>query len=548
MKKLLIATLFLVSLFGFQQKAEATAYYVDETPGWVAGVGTATTTAFANLDAFVEAARNPGDIVFVRRVATTTARTFLGDLNPTSDGSAGNPIIISADYDNLWSDFATSTQTYSVALATTTLYASGSITGIAAGDWIYVEGDCYETYSATELNRCEYAYEVKTVSGTALTIYFPYEGRQSGSGLYLRVMPDAPIWNSLAGDFEINIDTDEYWLIKGLDLRGTDANGIIEMDSLGGVLELFDVSFKSNGVTAYCLQSTDDYAYVYTSKIRMFDCYGFSTGTDSYPIRYGRNIYYDGNNTANLGLFVAPSGTSLTLAFFENVFMTNQSATQSEFIGGLPIYLVCRSCNNLSGADQLVWQTISTHLFLEDFYGKGKNYQTRNNPPTGNTFLDSSNTNKETPLMSTTTTRVGGGSSSIRVQPYTEISNLILGSRISNIKLFEYPIYADTSSKQYSVYFKTSTTTSAWTSNPTNEQLWIECDFWANTSGFNYRATKKSTGVIDFAGSSDWQSLSVTCQPTAEGILYLRGWYAKPQETGKLNQFLIDGTPVISTP
>ena len=231
-KKLLIILTFLI----LPQVAGATAYYVDFSATNGIFDGLATTTAFSSLDAFTEVARSAGDIAFVRRgVASTTA---LSTLTFTSDGTSVSPIIISADYDNLWSDFATSSQTYSVAVATSTFYASASITGIATGDWIYVAGDCFETYNSTSLNQCEFAYEVKTVSGTALSLYLPYKGNQSGSVLDLRVMPDNPIHGAINGAIsDWLIVTDNNWSFFGLHVRhqcgGASDEAISNTDSVG---------------------------------------------------------------------------------------------------------------------------------------------------------------------------------------------------------------------------------------------------------------------------------------------------------------------------
>ena len=52
---------------------------------------------------------------------------------------------------------------------------------------------------------------------------------------------------------------------------------------------------------------------------------------------------------------------------------------------------------------------------------------------------------------------------------------------------------------------------------------------------------------MDFTTDGDFdQSLTVTCAPSQEGILYLRGFYAKPQETGIDNVFFVDPRPVIT--
>ena len=136
----LTTSLFIVCFFLAPQSASATAYYVNfasSTPSCTGG--TATTTAWNNLDCFTESARSAGDIVFVRRNLATT--TGISDLNFTSDGTIENPIIISADNDNLWNDASTTAQTYTVAVATSTFTASATITGVQVGDWVYVTGD-----------------------------------------------------------------------------------------------------------------------------------------------------------------------------------------------------------------------------------------------------------------------------------------------------------------------------------------------------------------------------------------------------------------------
>ena len=146
-------------------------------------------------------------------------------------------------------------------------------------------------------------------------------------------------------------------------------------------------------------------------------------------------------------------------------------------------------------------------------------------------------------LESTTTvTRTGGGATSIQVIPSTNTTSIW---DFNKIKLFEYPIYTNTTSKQYDVYFM-STSTAAWTADPLNTELWIECEYWAHdTNATSTRKVLKSTGVVDFNGSTAWQALSVTCVPTQTGINYLRGWYAKTKESGKMNEFFVDGKPVI---
>ena len=130
-------TRYLISIFAFlfllPTQAGATNYFSDFGGG--CGDGTDSSTSFCSIDPFAEVARAPGDQVFVRRGTSTT--TGLSTIDPLSDGTNPNPIIISSDYDNIWGDFSTSTQTYTLAVGSSTMTASANITGIAAGDLIF---------------------------------------------------------------------------------------------------------------------------------------------------------------------------------------------------------------------------------------------------------------------------------------------------------------------------------------------------------------------------------------------------------------------------
>src|SRR3990167_7156651 len=243
MKKLLILFAFLV-LVPFV-KVDAAVYYVDFTRDIVNGNGLATTTPFGNLDAFTEVARNAGDIAFVRRGVAST--TNVSDLNFTSDGTIANPIIISADNDNLWNDASTTAQTYTVAVATSTFTASATITNVTAGDWFYVTGDCTQTYNSLVLNQCEYFYEVASISGTQLTLYLPYKGDQTGAGLSLVNLGKNPQWNVASGDFQWLFSGDYYWEVRNMDIRGTDNVGTLRVTS-SNFVNVKDSIINANGV------------------------------------------------------------------------------------------------------------------------------------------------------------------------------------------------------------------------------------------------------------------------------------------------------------
>lgn len=517
-------------IFFIPQGVGATAYYVDFSATNGTFDGLATTTAFSSLDAFTEVARSAGDIAFVRRgVASTTNVT---DLNFTSDGTITNPIIISADYDNLWSDFATSTQTYSVAVATSTFYASASITGIAAGDWIYVAGDCFETYNSTSLNQCEFAYEVSTVSGTALSLYLPYKGNQSGSALDLRIMPDNPQWNATTGIFSWNPATDNFWIIKGIRNNGGDTGQILISSSrhwsfIDSIIECGDdvgtqIGFSNNvsgaSASSYLLRKT-----------RIFNCQnGFAlsvANADDVSLLRIYDSIIDGNNFASsIGLSFGKVNVLM-----ENVIFRNHASVDISNTVSYPILYArnvdLKSTTKINNASDAPW-------WFEDFdgvVGSNRNY----------------GMGLQSQLVKSTTTviRSGGGATSIEVNPDTNIARSI--GDWPTLKLFEYPIYTNTTSKQYDVYFM-STSTAAWTADPLATELWIECEYWAHdTNATSTRKIKKSTGVVDFNGSTAWQALSVTCVPTQTGIMYLRGWYAKTKEAIPMNEFFVDGTPII---
>lgn len=530
--------IFIALLFLAPQMAGATAYYVDFSTTTAGGIGTATTTAFANLDQFTEVARAGGDIAFVRRGVAST--TNVSNLDFTSDGTNVNPIKISADYDNLWSDFATSSQTYTIATASTTMTASANQSDIVIGDWVYVVGDCQETYNSISLNKCEFAYEVQAVASTSIELYLPYRGNQTGGGLDLRILPSAPQWNVVTGDFQWNFDTDNNWLVKGLDIRGTDVNGNVEIDS-SVKHEFFDCIFRGNGSGDSGISVTDDNFLFTVFKSRFFNHQnGINNSTvDVFGKLLVENSLFNGKQ---VGTSRAINGVGFVLGdyYAENIYMfgyTNGNLNPSGTLG--KVY--CRNCwnNSIEGGNN------GGAVFYEDFnlvIGDNtyvSNYDVLAGGGNGTVITNIINQ----AISATSTIRSGGGPKTIRVQPS---SNTNSDFQFGRIKLFEYPIYTNTSSKQYDVYFRVATSTAEWTANPTVSELWIECNYWNfPTNATSTRVIKKSTGTVDFAGSTNWQNLSVTCQPTNTGILYLRGWYGKLLESGQTNQFLIDSTPVI---
>ena len=514
-----------------------TTFYIDfacNTPG----DGTTPTCdgdgddSYGNINSFTNVARSAGDIVFVKRGTAST--TNIIDIGIISDGNFDDPIVISADYDDIWGDFATSSQTYTITEGSKTMAASATITGIAANDWIYVDGDCEKTADLpTVINPCEYAYEVTTVSGTTLTLYLPYKGQQSGAGIDLRVMPDAPIWNSASGSSSIVMSSDNQWIWKGLDLRSSDAGGIIDGAAILNLL-LFDTIFQSNGGGDNWLDVDNADLAVYIEKTRIFDA-DFNNNSIDVGFIELKDILFDFNNDTSNSYSTRGIHIGKNLEFINvggGSVGTPASQANIKFRGltyDTPHFFAPFSSQAESSR---------TPVYLEDANNVGANFYI-------DTFSEDSGegNDAEGMIIASSTTqnlRSGGGTSNAVIRPTNHVHNI---TDWGKIRLFEYPIFTDTTSKQYDVYFS-STSTDSWTANPTANELWIECEYYNVSSGVD-RYTKKSTGTLNFTGSTDFAALSVTCVPSQTGILYLRGWYVKPRESAKSNFFIIDTQPII---
>src|SRR3990167_2805364 len=211
----------------FTPKAHATQYYIDCINGNNGSAGTATSTAWLDLDQFTENARSAGDIVSLRRGAGQDCSDGT-DLTFTSDGTEVDPIRIEADYDNLWSDFATSAQTGTFTSASTTILLSASYTDIVAGQWIYVSSE-----DARELS-----YQVDSILDNEIRLVLPYKGSQTGSGKSIIVMDESPTWGTAAQNFNMIPTTDIYWKMQGIEIASGDAAGGINFqDNRGWVLK-----------------------------------------------------------------------------------------------------------------------------------------------------------------------------------------------------------------------------------------------------------------------------------------------------------------------
>ena len=403
---------------------------------------------------------------------------------------------------------------------------ASDISGVlAAGDWIYASGD----------SNKEFAYEVASVSTVTATLYLPYKGDQAGSGRTMYNMQDNPLWNTAAGDFQWNFDTDDNWKVQGLHIRGTDANGNVEIDS-SFAHSFIDCIFQGNGTTDGGISFTDDTSAIYCRKSRFF---GHVTALPLAGDTWGTNIFreclFDGNNVASSEIRAGLGGSAGTFKF---IYIDCEAINYADALfatnGLYGLYLI----RNLTTSETISTSeanTIGSTIQIEDDSNTVGVNKYRSHGPgdlSDRVIVESE----------TTTVRSGGSNKSIKVTPTTNMS-LVSGWEFNKLLVFEIPIYTTTDSKQYDIYFRPNTT-AEWTTDPTASELWIELEAWGHATN-NFRKITKSTGVIDMNGSTAWQALSVTVAPAQAGVAYLRCWYAKTKEAGA-NVFFVDPIPVIT--
>lgn len=495
----------------------------DAITGMAAGDTYYILNSWLDLDQFTENARSAGDKVIIRRGAVQCDDGT--DLTFTSDGTIANPIIIEADYDNLWRDQVdlSATGTATLTFGSKTITFSSDVSGVlAAGDWIYASGD----------NNREFAYEVASVSSGDVTLYLPYKGNQAGSGKTMYNMQDNPIWNSAAGDFQWNFDGDDYWKVQGIHIRGTDVNGNVEVDSCRGH-QFDDCIFQGNGSTDAGFSPLDDNFYEFFNKCRFFGhVNNFGLTGDTFGHLSLKNCLLDGNNVASSAGFTNIGNQVVFNVILLECEFKNHAGHDMGILGAGG---TVRSRNTLlSSTNEFTNNSgFGTIDGLEDHdgaIGDSRYY-----------FLGiGSSSNAVLYQSETTTVRSGGSNKSIKVTPTTNMTTIW---DFNKLMVFEIPIYATTDSKTYEIYFRPSAT-GDWTNDPTASELWIELEAWGHATN-NFRKITKSTGTIDMNGSTSWQALSVTVAPAQAGVAYLRCYYAKTKEAGS-NIFYVDPVPVIS--
>lgn len=508
-----------------------TQYYIDadnglDTNDGLTAGGTPPNASWKTLDKFTEAARSAGDIATCRRGMTAEYDNGT-QLDFISNGTILAPITIEADYDDSWSDFVNSAQTYTPVYGALTMEASATITGIVAGDWVYntTDGD----------DPREFSYEVKSVSGTTLTLYLPWKG-STGATKTLKVMGASPRWQVPADTLKMNFSGDNYWKFQGLKIQGnsTDSNaGIIDLSTSVGT-EFKDVVIVGNNAWGYAIVAGTS-AQIYISKTRTFDGLRLIVCGDTIPDLYINDCLLDGNSVASSAGIDFQSTKSGNI-FIENTTFQNHASSDIALgaNGFASLQLKLRNCK----LDSAIGDNINNTGFgggltaaedMEGVLNKSSVYDAHASADFTPTYESD-----------TATVRSGGSTISIKVTPGANIAT----TRPGLLKLLELPIYATTSSKTYDIYFRPDATAN-WTADPTAAELWVELEAWGHATN-NYRKITKSTGVIDMNGSTAWQALSVTVAPAQAGVAYLRVWYGKPKEAAKTNVFFVDPKPVIT--
>lgn len=551
--------LFILPLLLLPSSAHAAAFFADLTAGACSATGTTVGTPMCSEDRFVNGARTAGDVLFVKRGTATTTGTF-ANFAPATAGTQQRPIVVSADDDNIFGNFATTTETFTVTPGSYTLTANAAgvngITDLATSTWIYVQGDCSENPNAVAPNECNFYDMVSGISSTTVSLYIPYSGNQSGSGLVLRNMGADPVRGVIGTNSSLPMSSIPFWVFQGLAFRSS--TGIAQFGST------YSETFKDMDILigtaaqAGCFQNPSN-NIVIGIFIQKVICLNFSTtgyfwshngGSSPQGAEVNINVkdsYFAATTSTNGGLTNINTGlTGLYQKFnFENVVVSLGSGSQLYNFGdGANNYTDITTKNvktNLSGTQNRVRIAQTSYRYgsvLDEDYegaiGDNRFWQYQ---------LGGSAAGATSTMQTSTTTqlRAGGGPVSTKVTPG---ENLSTTSPSQFVQLFNYPIYTNPVSHTYSVFFS-STSTAAWTSNPLASELYIDCSYLSFTTPTTTRAVKASTGTVNFTGSTAWQSLSVTCLPTNSGLLYLRGWYEKAREPSKLDEFYFDNTPVI---
>jgi len=483
---------------------------VNITVGGTGGTMQEEDGPFVTMDQFTENTRSAGDILTCRRGATAQYDDGT-DLTFTSSGTADNPIILEADFDDDFSDDVTSSQTYTLVFGSLVHEASATITVLAAGEWIYntTDGD----------NPRDFAYEVASVSGTTLTLKIPFKG-STGAVKSLTVMKANPVWGLISTAFKMDWNLDTNWLVQGINALSDDTSGTLNFSN-GRNLLVKDCILENTTTSNHsCLSGVGSSFMALKTRFQGGNTYIQAISGATYILKECVGAGATTNVQTNNG-----SGVIFVL---DECDFTGKTINFSTSTSTGAHHSSVRNC--LRGA------TTGSHE-----PGGFAGLQDDNGVVGASVLITPLNNEAILIVNETTTVRSGGSNTSLKVTPNAS-STFATVWELSHQKLLELSIYATTDSRTYDIYFR-PTLTSDWTTDPLATELWIELEYWGHATN-NFRRIIKSTGTIDMNGSTAWQKLSVSVAPAQEGLAFLRVWYAKPQED--TDSFFFDPIPVLT--
>ncbi len=391
---------------------------------------------------------------------------------------------------------------------------------IVAGAWIYVTGDDAE----------EHAYEVASVSDPTITLFLPFEGTE-GSGKTLVVMKSAPVWGAAACfAFDITLNGDSYWRLQGISFKSSDSTSLFDFNSVVGLIVKDCIITTTTATEIYDGGSSASLEKIFIIKSRHIDYEAIIDRVGQSNYNFDRCLF-DGNGAGEF-MEVVDTGR-LIVTQSEMKGHSQDIEAPFERIGPVP----CNFRNVIFGSttefNDVGNDGGALTLYIEDYDGSpGVSGQHGGKSPSDTVFFLATDTG---------VTRSGGSDVSLIITPSIHLGTSIM----SRYLIFDYPIYATTASKTYTIFFKSKATTE-WTSSPTAAQLYLEFEAWGHATN-NFRKITKSTGTVDMTTDTDFdQSIAVTVAPAQVGVAYLRLYYAKAKEACKDNIFYIDTKVVIS--
>jgi len=460
------------------------------------------------LDTFTEAARSAGDRCVVKRIAVDCANA--STLLQTSAGTMVAPIVLEADYDDEYHTKTTLIPTATLVFGSKTVIFSSTVAAVlAAGDWIYVDGDDVR----------DFAYEVSTVSTVTVTLFLPYKGNQAGAGKTVYNIQDNSLWGTAASAYNWSWSK-SCWKVQGFTHLSTATNSI---SLTGCTYNHFKDCKITPGTNDRCINFLDNRFFLFAEKCYFLGSYGVAPSTaDAFGTIIMKDClqssYMIGGNNINYAKVIIKESESThatqigTSTHWQDWYIRNMKMPADD-----------------NGVDPYITDTGEIHY--EDFF---------------NTLGDTrilmqqfgSSINTDYIFQSEEgTVRVGGATRSIKVSPTVLMGN---AWEFSKLCLFEIPIYATTDSKTYTIYFNLPDAN--FTTDPTAGELYLEFEAWGHATN-KWRKITKSTGTI--IGDGTWRALTITVAPALSGMAYLRCYYAKTKEA-ESNIFYVDPLPVIS--